>query len=197
MTAACWAWNVRRRGNCQCRLGRRADATFDAKPRGFTHKPSRIWCCVAGSTCVCRWLLCGGRQKDDQGRLRHQLERQGSPHQVLRALGASRPPATEVVRDGARARRGRDAASPLPPCLQNEDQQQQIVREIFSLLSKRSDAVCNFLEGGRCAAVWRRRGILIWAPLARWLPVGRPFAAHLRTRLRAAPLRTRHRPAAA
>jgi len=33
---------------------------------------------------------------------------------------------------------------------QTEDQQQAVVREIFSLLSKRSDAVCNFLEGGRC-----------------------------------------------
>ena len=32
---------------------------------------------------------------------------------------------------------------------QNEDQQQAVVREIFSLLGKRSDAVCNFLEGGR------------------------------------------------
>lgn len=28
-------------------------------------------------------------------------------------------------------------------------QQQQLVREIFLLVSKRSDTVCNFLEGGR------------------------------------------------
>ena len=41
-------------------------------------------------------------------------------------------------------------ALPLPPRSQNEDQQQAVVREIFSLLAKRSDAVCNFLEGGRC-----------------------------------------------
>ncbi len=33
--------------------------------------------------------------------------------------------------------------------LQTEDAQQGLVREIFSLLAKRSDAVCNFLEGGR------------------------------------------------
>lgn len=33
--------------------------------------------------------------------------------------------------------------------LQTEEQQQALVREIFSLLSKRTDAVCNFLEGGR------------------------------------------------
>lgn len=31
--------------------------------------------------------------------------------------------------------------------------QQQLVREIFTLLSKRSDSVCNFLEGGRCVPV--------------------------------------------
>jgi AP-3 complex subunit sigma len=30
-----------------------------------------------------------------------------------------------------------------------EEAQQGLVREIFSLLSKRSDTVCNFLEGGR------------------------------------------------
>jgi len=46
------------------------------------------------------------------------------------------------------------ACSPRPshilsPRLQTEDQQQALVREIFSLLSKRTDAVCNFLEGGR------------------------------------------------
>ena len=45
----------------------------------------------------------------------------------------------------------------MKPMLQNEDQQQQVVREIFSLLSKRSDAVCNFLEGGRCAPRTRRQ----------------------------------------
>lgn len=38
---------------------------------------------------------------------------------------------------------------PPPTTLQTEEQQQTVVREIFSLLSKRSDAVCNFLEGGR------------------------------------------------
>ncbi|PIK61156.1 AP-3 complex subunit sigma-1 [Apostichopus japonicus] len=30
----------------------------------------------------------------------------------------------------------------------NEDDQQQIVRETFHLVSKRDDNVCNFLEGG-------------------------------------------------
>jgi hypothetical protein len=43
--------------------------------------------------------------------------------------------------------------APVPHSLaartQTEDQQQALVREIFSLLSKRTDAVCNFLEGGR------------------------------------------------
>ncbi len=32
--------------------------------------------------------------------------------------------------------------------LQDEDMQQQIIRETFHLVSKRDDAVCNFLEGG-------------------------------------------------
>ena len=32
----------------------------------------------------------------------------------------------------------------------NEEQQAALVREIYSLLSKRSDSVCNFLEGSRC-----------------------------------------------
>lgn len=32
--------------------------------------------------------------------------------------------------------------------MQTEDQQQALVREIFSVLSKRTDNVCNFLEGG-------------------------------------------------
>jgi len=32
------------------------------------------------------------------------------------------------------------------------DTQQAIVRELFSLLSKRSDSVCNFLEGGSVSA---------------------------------------------
>ncbi len=31
---------------------------------------------------------------------------------------------------------------------QDEDMQQQIIRETFHLVSKRDDAVCNFLEGG-------------------------------------------------
>lgn len=29
-----------------------------------------------------------------------------------------------------------------------EDRQQQIVRDVFSIVSKRSDALCNFVEGG-------------------------------------------------
>jgi hypothetical protein len=33
--------------------------------------------------------------------------------------------------------------------LQTQPDQQQTIREIFSLLAKRSDNVCNFLEGGR------------------------------------------------
>lgn len=33
--------------------------------------------------------------------------------------------------------------------LQTQADQQQTIREIFSLLAKRSDNVCNFLEGGR------------------------------------------------
>ena len=33
-------------------------------------------------------------------------------------------------------------------CLQNESQQQQIIKETFQLVSKRDDNVCNFLEGG-------------------------------------------------
>ena len=44
------------------------------------------------------------------------------------------------------------ANPPLPgraPASQSQDDQQKTVREIFSLLAKRSDAVCNFLEGGR------------------------------------------------
>ena len=32
--------------------------------------------------------------------------------------------------------------------LQNESQQQQIIKETFQLVSKRDDNVCNFLEGG-------------------------------------------------
>jgi len=34
----------------------------------------------------------------------------------------------------------------------SEDQHQAVIREIYSLLSKRSDAVCNFLEGGSLTA---------------------------------------------
>eukprot|EP01138_Halocafeteria_seosinensis_P004112 gb/GECG01004204.1/.p1 GENE.gb/GECG01004204.1/~~gb/GECG01004204.1/.p1 ORF type:complete len:174 (+),score=20.54 gb/GECG01004204.1/:1-522(+) len=34
-----------------------------------------------------------------------------------------------------------------------EEQQQRVVRELFSLLSKRPDGVCNFLEGG-CLSEW-------------------------------------------
>jgi hypothetical protein len=41
------------------------------------------------------------------------------------------------------------APHPVAAHMQTEDQQQALVREIFSLLSKRTDAVCNFLEGGR------------------------------------------------
>jgi hypothetical protein len=39
----------------------------------------------------------------------------------------------------------------------NEEQQAALVREIYSLLSKRSDSVCNFLEGSRCVRgrAWR------------------------------------------
>lgn len=33
-------------------------------------------------------------------------------------------------------------------CRYTEDEQQQIVRETFQLVSKREDNVCNFLEGG-------------------------------------------------
>ena len=33
--------------------------------------------------------------------------------------------------------------------LQNEAQQQQIIKETFQLVSKRDENVCNFLEGGR------------------------------------------------
>lgn len=29
-----------------------------------------------------------------------------------------------------------------------EDRQQQIIRDVFSIVSKRSDALCNFIEGG-------------------------------------------------
>lgn len=36
--------------------------------------------------------------------------------------------------------------------LVTEDQQQSLIREIFSLLAKRSDSVCNFLEGGSLTA---------------------------------------------
>ena len=32
--------------------------------------------------------------------------------------------------------------------MQNESQQQQIIKETFQLVSKRDDNVCNFLEGG-------------------------------------------------
>jgi len=35
---------------------------------------------------------------------------------------------------------------------QTEEEQQKVVREVYSLLSKRSDAVCNFLEGGSLTA---------------------------------------------
>jgi hypothetical protein len=55
-----------------------------------------------------------------------------------------------------RARRRWPAAAPT----QNEDQQQAVVREIFSLLAKRSDAVCNFLEGGRCVRARRAHPLL-------------------------------------
>lgn len=45
----------------------------------------------------------------------------------------------------------RSPPSRIPPAarprLQSEDQQQALVREVFSLLSKRSDSVCNFIEG--------------------------------------------------
>lgn len=33
---------------------------------------------------------------------------------------------------------------------QDEATQQQVIREIFSLVSKRPDTVCNFLEGSTC-----------------------------------------------
>lgn len=37
-----------------------------------------------------------------------------------------------------------------PRCVvfQSEEEQQQIVRETFQLVSKRDENVCNFLEGG-------------------------------------------------
>lgn len=31
---------------------------------------------------------------------------------------------------------------------QSEDEQQKIVKEVFHLVSRRDDDVCNFLEGG-------------------------------------------------
>jgi len=40
----------------------------------------------------------------------------------------------------------------LFPILQSQDQQQQTIREIFSLLAKRSDNLCNFLEGASITA---------------------------------------------
>ena len=44
---------------------------------------------------------------------------------------------------------GRLRPQPPLPRPQTQPEQQQTVREIFGLLSKRSDNVCNFLEGGR------------------------------------------------
>ncbi len=37
--------------------------------------------------------------------------------------------------------------APLSPFPQTLEQQQQVVREIFAIVSKRSDHVCNFVEG--------------------------------------------------
>ena len=38
---------------------------------------------------------------------------------------------------------------PLPflSSLQTEDEQQSIIKEVFHLVSRRDDSVCNFLEG--------------------------------------------------
>ena len=72
---------------------------------------------------------------------------------LVRAL--SPPPARDRLRPAAAVplqppRRSLPAAAAAPlSAPQNEDQQQAVVREIFSLLAKRSDTVCNFLEGGR------------------------------------------------
>ena len=33
------------------------------------------------------------------------------------------------------------------PSLQTEDEQQAVVKEVFHMVSKRDDSVCNFLEG--------------------------------------------------
>lgn len=37
--------------------------------------------------------------------------------------------------------------SPFPFPLQTEDEQQSIIKEVFHLVSRRDESVCNFLEG--------------------------------------------------
>jgi hypothetical protein len=78
----------------------------------------------------------------DQGHFYYQFHREGPRATVLRAAGEwqSRTPPL------------RSAHPAHNNNLQTEDQQQGLVREIFSILSKRTDAVCNFVEGGRFVA---------------------------------------------
>ena len=47
-----------------------------------------------------------------------------------------------------------------PPIAQSDAVQQNIVRELFSILSKRSDAVCNFVDGSAVTAFGKDTRIL-------------------------------------
>lgn len=42
-----------------------------------------------------------------------------------------------------------DASDAPPPGDQTEDMQQKALRDVYTVLSKRPDSVCNFLEGAR------------------------------------------------
>ncbi len=46
--------------------------------------------------------------------------------------------------------------------IQKESLQQQLIREIFSLVSKRSESVCNFLDGSRLSGSWGEGTKLIY-----------------------------------
>ena len=60
-------------------------------------------------------------------------------------------------------------------CLQTDDQQQKYLREVFNLIVKRDDSLCNFLEGG---PVWGPDTKIVYRYThLRWTPVYRTLMA--------------------
>ena len=88
--------------------------------------------------------------KNDQGSVHHQQQWQAKAAKDLRALGGCTGAELSTGTLCSTGNHQLNVAYALSSTytLPTEDQQQAVVREIFSLLSKRSDAVCNFLEGG-------------------------------------------------